>query len=240
MNRNQRRGPKNQPYSNPNKTKAGGQKGQFLSNTVLNSLFNRKTTQTPSPPLPPSPTTQTPSIFQSKPEEKASIFSFSNTKTPDFPMPTPPITPQPTSTTELQPKSTKGLCDKMCPDSYAENIIKNYNRIFDVGPDGNPDRELFITNNPRCTSDRKNDPKDVRSEIGLKKAYDRIHDVIIPFCEDVEYGPLYQIYYYLKEILASLVKDAKLTARYSQLFIDILEFSIRFCIQICYFIVLLF
>lgn len=115
----------------------------------------------------------------------------------------------------------------MCPDAYTD--IDNYNKIFEVGPDGKPDRELFISKNPRATSDRKYDPPNVRSEIGLKRTYDRIRNDIIPFDKDVDNGPLWQIYHYLNQILISLSKDAKISVHYSQLSIDIFEFSIRFC-----------
>lgn len=246
-NRNTKRGARRQPYTNPNRKvadiKSGNQRdhsNQNIPSSIANIFKppqNNLFAHTPSPPLQPSIFSTNNTLTQNAIEDKYKTpFSFSVTQTPtQTPTITPPPplqitnTPQPQIGADSQPESTKGLCDKMCPDSFAAIIIKNCNKIFEVGPDGQPDRELFITNNPRCTSDRNNDPKDIRSEIGLKKAYDRIRDHIIPFDKDVENGALYQIYYYLKEILSSLVKDTKLTAHYSQLAIDILEFSIRFC-----------
>lgn len=256
MIKNQKRGSKFHPYANPNKKGGTSKSDKDKGNKTLlgprtRTLFfgakNKESTPTPSPPLPPSPTasnqTNLPNIIlfpRPGPEEKISPTSPFNTqpfgaKQSPPTLPTPPvatISPQhltltAAATQHRQPQSSKGICDKMCPDVYAD--IDNYNKIFEVGPDGKPDRELFIVKNPRSTSDRTYDPPSVRSEIGLRRTYDRIRNDIIPFDKNVDNGPLWQIFQYLNQILTSLSKDAHLTIHYSQLSIDILEFSIRFC-----------
>ena len=223
-----KRNVKQQPNLNPSKKsgqlKTTGTNG-ILNPDIFNRIFGKSSTPQTRRKRSPSP-----SFFPSaKPSSLFAPQPVTRFTPEDEVVPRPPVCSDSTATAEVHPNRIVGLCSKMCPDSFAEIIMLNCNKIFEIGPDGKPDRELFISNNPRCTSDRNNRPEDVRNEIGLKKTYDRIHDAVISFTGTVPHGQLYQIYYYLKEILTMLVKEVKLTKLYSRLSIDILEFSIRFC-----------